>query len=597
VKAIRFGGSAASTALALAVVVAAALVAGRTLLQPGFYDSHDGLLNVHRLFELEKCLADGQIPCRWAPDMGGGYGYPLFVFYPPLSTWIAEGFRALGVSFLGAVKGAMLLALVVAGVSMFALARRFFGLAGGLLSAGVYTFAPYLAIDVFVRGALAEVWGMALLPLIFLTSQRAMAAPGRGLAAGLGCAFAWAALLMTHGITALMAAPFQLAWTLLWAARAHALGLALAAWFVLPALLELQYVHSETLTSLYPWARFENNFLSPGELLLGGASWGHGPFGTPDGMKLFVGPLQLGLGLLAIAGMAVRAARGAGGTGNATAEAEADAGANTEEDSARAAGLLLGGSALVAAFLTLPLSRPVWEIAAPLAFLQFPWRFLAIASLGFAFAAGWLAFALRARPKASWALTAAACIAALVLGLRWFQPAAMYDVRPEALANELAVARARHGLYDFLPKSVDLERFRASQPPPPALPAEGASPGVRVVSIERTSDRVEVDAVMEGSEPGLLRVNVFAFPGWTLEIDGEPTELAESDDPYGRLHVELPPGARHVVARFENTPIRTASAWLSLAALLSGSVWLIAALRTVGTSTRARRSAGEVTMR
>ena len=56
--------------LALAAALASALVAGRVLLQPGFYDSHDGLLNVHRLIELEKCFADGSVPCRWAPDMG-----------------------------------------------------------------------------------------------------------------------------------------------------------------------------------------------------------------------------------------------------------------------------------------------------------------------------------------------------------------------------------------------------------------------------------------------------------------------------------------------------------------------------------------------
>ncbi len=102
-------------------------MAGGALLQPGFYDSHDGLLNVHRLFELERCVADGQLPCRWVPDMGAGYGYPLFDFYPPLASHVALVLHALGLSLLGAVKGAFLLALVVAAISMFALARECFG--------------------------------------------------------------------------------------------------------------------------------------------------------------------------------------------------------------------------------------------------------------------------------------------------------------------------------------------------------------------------------------------------------------------------------------------------------------------------------------
>ena len=109
----------------LAFVLGSSLLAGHTLFAPGFYDSHDGLLNVHRLFELEKCLADGQIPCRWVPDMGYGYGYPLFVFYPPFPSYVAEGFRLLGAGLLDAVKWSLLLSGVVAAAAMFALARAF----------------------------------------------------------------------------------------------------------------------------------------------------------------------------------------------------------------------------------------------------------------------------------------------------------------------------------------------------------------------------------------------------------------------------------------------------------------------------------------
>ena len=114
-------GNHRATAVGLMLVASAALLAGSDLLRPGFYDSHDGLLNVHRLFELEKCLADGQIPCRWVPDMGAGYGYPLFNFYPPLPSWVAEGFRLLGASLLDAIKWTFLLGLVVGALGMFRL--------------------------------------------------------------------------------------------------------------------------------------------------------------------------------------------------------------------------------------------------------------------------------------------------------------------------------------------------------------------------------------------------------------------------------------------------------------------------------------------
>jgi len=52
------------------------------LLKPGYYNMHDDMQMMRQL-EMEKCIKDGQIPCRWVPDLGYEYGYPLFNFYPP----------------------------------------------------------------------------------------------------------------------------------------------------------------------------------------------------------------------------------------------------------------------------------------------------------------------------------------------------------------------------------------------------------------------------------------------------------------------------------------------------------------------------------
>ena len=62
--------------------------------------------------------------------MGYGYGAPVFNFYPPLASYVALTLRALGASFLTAIKLAMLLSLIVGALSMYALARSFFGVAG-----------------------------------------------------------------------------------------------------------------------------------------------------------------------------------------------------------------------------------------------------------------------------------------------------------------------------------------------------------------------------------------------------------------------------------------------------------------------------------
>ncbi len=155
----------------------------------------------------------------------------------------------------------------------------------------------------------------------------------------------------------------------------------------------------------------------------------------------------------------------------------------------------------------------------------------------------------------------------------------MHVVQEQVLANEGEIARARHGLFDFLPRSVDLEHFLASPPAPPPAPVH-APPGVDLSVVRRTTNRIGFDAEVRGDETARVRVNVFDFPGWTLEVDGRPEDFAASDDPLGRLHVDLAPGTHAVVVSFENTPVRSFGNAVSLASIVAVLVWTAAIIRS-----------------
>ena len=67
------------------------LILAATLLWPLFaapYFSHHDDVQLIRIEQMSECLIDWQIPCRWVPDLGAGYGYPLFNFYAPLAYYI-----------------------------------------------------------------------------------------------------------------------------------------------------------------------------------------------------------------------------------------------------------------------------------------------------------------------------------------------------------------------------------------------------------------------------------------------------------------------------------------------------------------------------
>lgn len=136
------------------------------LLRPGYFSMQDDV-QIFRLEQFDSCIKDSQIPCRYIADGGFGYGYPLYNYYSPLPYAVAEGFHLIGFSYINSIKAVFIIPNFIRSVSMYLLAGSFFGPLGGLIGSAFYTFAPYQAVNGFVRGALAEYWALSLIPLIF----------------------------------------------------------------------------------------------------------------------------------------------------------------------------------------------------------------------------------------------------------------------------------------------------------------------------------------------------------------------------------------------------------------------------------------------
>ncbi|MFV1917701.1 MAG: 6-pyruvoyl-tetrahydropterin synthase-related protein, partial [Patescibacteria group bacterium] len=235
----------------LFIVIVFAVLAGRSLIfQSGYFNMHDDLQMMRQL-EMEKCFLDGQIPCRWVPDMGYGFGFPLFNFYPPLPYLMGQGIRLIGYSFVTTAKLMFALSFIVSGITMYLLAKDFFGRLGGVLSGVFYIWAPYYAVDVYVRGAMNEVWALAWFPLIFWAGYRLIISKKReGIRWIILLALAYFALFTSHNLMVLIFTPFFGMWILLhlwrenkWSRIPQLLismvwALGLAAFFTLPALAE-----------------------------------------------------------------------------------------------------------------------------------------------------------------------------------------------------------------------------------------------------------------------------------------------------------------------------------------------------------------------
>ena len=174
------------------------------LARSGYFSHHDDV-QVVRLYEMDKCFKDAQIPCRWVPDLGGGYGYPLFNYYAPLPYYVGEIFYLVTGNFLIAAKLMFAFSFILSYVFMYLLGRKLWGKLGGSLSAIFYAYIPYHAVNMYVRGAMGELFAMALFPLVFYFFVRFLEKTNLKNSIWLACAIVL--LVTSHNISAMIFLP------------------------------------------------------------------------------------------------------------------------------------------------------------------------------------------------------------------------------------------------------------------------------------------------------------------------------------------------------------------------------------------------------
>lgn len=118
---------------------------------------------------------EGIVYPRWAEWANWGFGEPRFVFYPPASWMIGA---ALGTVLPWAMApGAFIwLTLIVAGMSMWKLAREWIPGSQAIVAAVLFELNPYHLVIVYYRSDFAELLASAFLPLMLWGALRV----GRG---------------------------------------------------------------------------------------------------------------------------------------------------------------------------------------------------------------------------------------------------------------------------------------------------------------------------------------------------------------------------------------------------------------------------------
>src|SRR5579863_364002 len=107
----------------LPVIIVLLVFTVMPLFTPGFFTMHDDE-QIGRLYDLHKEVVSAQLPPRIAQDLGFGFDYPLFNFYPPLVYYIGEVFHLLGFSFINSTKLMIGLGFLLSGICMYLFSRN-----------------------------------------------------------------------------------------------------------------------------------------------------------------------------------------------------------------------------------------------------------------------------------------------------------------------------------------------------------------------------------------------------------------------------------------------------------------------------------------
>lgn len=546
--------------MALALMIPAIL----PFFRPGLFPMHDWT-QVARVAEMRTALLDGHFPVRWSRHLGFGYGMPLFTFYAPLPYYLGAALTFLGLSEMSAVKILFVLTFAGSLAGMYLIAKKYFGGYGGLLAAVAFTYLPYRAVNVYVRGALSELFGM----MFFVWCWWAMGnlAVKKSWLSVVWLGLALAGFLLSHNLTVVIGSPFLLAYGIyIWGKEnprarwrlvirfiaAGLMGVGLTSFYLLPLVAEKHLTAVDALTT--QGGDYRQHFVYLRQLWQSPFDYGGSLPGLLDGMSF-----ELGKYLVVLAGVTLvgiiwgRQKKSVGLTG------------------------LLVGSLIGALLMTNERSLVVWQAFGFLPYLQFPWRYLFVAGFFLSLLVGMLPMVYRRLPSLVWVGVA---VGIVVTGGVIFKPDpdASSDSSLYKTSKQYITETVSKTLPEYVPvvlAEVVMAQEKEIKPAFKRLEFNGES-GQPIEWLDESTHRF-VARIYPLSD-GVVRVNIFTYPGWQFAIDGEVVEPQINRDlpVYEMPAVATDTRGMIIEGRLKETPFRAFSNVISFSTMVGLAGYFIA---------------------
>jgi hypothetical protein len=585
----------------------AAFVAILPLLTNGCSCGHDFDFHIISWFEAARQFTHGNLHPHWAYTPAYNAGEPRFVFYPPLSWTIGA---LLGLLFPWQWTPILYtwLALTASGLALHYLARDFAPPTAALIAAVLYTVNPYMLFTTYERTAYGELLAAAWIPLLLHAILRKQVTIPR---IAIPIALLWltnapAAVMSCYALALLTVirlatnpgAPFfeplrrvgysRPARTAVTDAHAStnspsqsrlqlalntiagtALGLGLAAFYIVPAAYERRYV--QIAMAIIPNMRVQDNFL-----------FDH--TGDPPHDQVLHTASVIAIIIIALTAGAMLTARRATNPGTALSLPK---GLDSEMWASRASGspssaLARWGEAsatapahltqrpviyplailtLTITLLLTPLTNIIWTHVPELEYLQFPWRLLAILTTVLALSIAIALARFRFKPISTAVLAVLTAATLTFPAYHLFHQTCNEEDTPQARLTLFHSNQGTEPTDEYTPTNADNDSLALTNPPywlapdPNAKAPTNAQPGPAPTHL-----------TLNSSTPEDLILNLRDYPAWRITRNETPiTTRLQRDD--GLIAIPIPAGPSTIEIAYTQTLDQTLGDILSVISL------------------------------
>jgi hypothetical protein len=541
--------------LAFLILPFAALIAVLPLIFHGCSCGHDFDFHVLNWMEAAHQFTQGNLHPHWAFTPAYNAGEPRFVFYPTIS-WTFGAIFGLILPWVWTPVVYTWLALTASGLALYYLACDFSTSTAALLAATFYAVNPYMLFTAYERTAYAELLAAAWIPLLLHAVLRKQITIPR---IAIPVALLWltnapAAVMAcyTLALLAILRIGRQISQTrkaerltssdnrnvpanspaasiLPDAARilaGTALGLGLSAFYLVPAAYERRYV--QIAMAIIPNMRIQDNFLF------------HHSGDIPHDIVLHTASV-VALVLLALTSVAL---------GTILLQRRASRTANFPV-------FPLVIQTVAISLLLTPLTAIVWSHLPELAFLQFPWRLLAILAAVLSLTAALALSPWRIKPASAAAL-------AIVTAATLTYPA--YALFHQSCDEEDTV-QARQTLFhsnqgtdptdEYTPVTADNDSLSHANPGFWLAPTPNAK-----APLNATPGLAPTHLTVQTSSPQSLILNLRDYPAWHITLNKTLVTTREQRDD-GLIAVPLPKGSSTISITYAQLPDQTIGTVLS----------------------------------